>query len=271
MAGQRLMQSFPADPAHSRQQKQIHPVLTSFADEVCATVARLFAYLGTLALITILAVHGWDQLQIMLADEPLPGASWSEGTRSHRTFALSQLDTSEKSETYTILRHPLGGRKDILRWTGADGKAAAELEIYRLGGEFEEAPAATTDLAIRMNETGPLEGAGIIDSKLGLVTLFRRTGAKEAGSCAGFMRRIDDPALQISGFSCQGNTLPVRRAAISCMLNRLTLLASGNEPKLAELFARAELKRGSCGGAVASAASEDWTTGVENPLLRGTF
>ena len=55
------------------------------------------------------------------------------------------------------------------------------------------------------------------------------------------------------------------------MLNRLTLLASGNEPKLAELFARAELKRGSCGGAIASAASEDWMTGVENPLLRGTL
>ena len=53
----------------------------------------------------------------------------------------------------------------------------------------------------------------------------------------------------ISGWSCQGSGLPARRAAIGCMLNRLTLLASGNEPKLAELFARAELKRGSCAGA----------------------
>jgi hypothetical protein len=271
MALRRLMQSFPADPAHSDSARQIHPALTSFADEVCATVARLFAYLGTLALIAILAVHGWDQLQIMLSEEPLRGASWSEGNRSHRAFALSQLDPSEKSETYIILRHPLGGRKDILRWTGTDGRTLAELEIYRLGGEFDEAPATTADLAARMNETGPIEGAGIIDSKFGLVALFRRTGATATGSCAGFIKRIDDPALQISGFSCQGDALPARRAAISCMLNRLTLLASGNEPKLAELFARAELKRGSCGGAIASAASEDWMTGVENPLLRGTL
>ena len=40
--------------------------------------------------------------------------------------------------------------------------------------------------------------------------------------------------------------MPARRAAIGCMLNRLILLTAGNDPKLAELFARAELKRGSC-------------------------
>ena len=47
------------------------------------------------------------------------------------------------------------------------------------------------------------------------------------------------------------------------MLNRLTLLASGNEPKLAELFARAELKRGSCATAAAPATSADWVMGAE--------
>ena len=43
---------------------QIHPALTSFADEVCATLARLFAYMGALALLGILGIHGWDQLQV---------------------------------------------------------------------------------------------------------------------------------------------------------------------------------------------------------------
>jgi hypothetical protein len=43
-----------------------------------------------------------------------------------------------------------------------------------------------------------------------------------------------------------------RRAASGCILSRLILLSAGNEPKLAELFARAELRRGSC---VASATS----------------
>jgi hypothetical protein len=52
-------------------------------------------------------------------------------------------------------------------------------------------------------------------------------------------------------------------------LSRLILLAAGNDPKLAELFARAELRRGSCAAAAAPAASADWVTSAENPLLRG--
>ena len=55
------------------------------------------------------------------------------------------------------------------------------------------------------------------------------------------------------------------------MLNRLILLTAGNEPKLAELFARAELKRGRCAVATASATSADWVTGLENPRLRGSL
>jgi hypothetical protein len=75
-------------------------------------------------------------------------------------------------------------------------------------------------------------------------------------------KRVDDP---ISGWSCQGDALPARRAAIGCIPSRLILLTAGNDPKLAELFARAELKRGSC------AASADWVTAVENPRLRSTI
>ena len=126
------------------------------------------------------------------------------------------------------------------------------------------------DLAARMAE-GPgavLETAGVIESKFGAIALFRRPGRIDpAKSCLGFSRRFGDPALQISGWSCQGTTLPARRAAIGCMLARLTLLASGNEPRLAELFARADLKRGGCGGPMS--ASADWVTSAENPRLRG--
>ena len=64
--------------------------------------------------------------------------------------------------------------------------------------------------------------------------------------------------------------MPARRAAVGCMLNRLILLTSGNEPKLAELFARAELRRGSC-TASASSTSADWPTGAQNPNLRGAL
>ena len=117
-----------------------------------------------------------------------------------------------------------------------------------------------------------LETAGIIDSKFGAVTLLRVLGGTDrARSCLGFIKRVDDPNLRISGWSCQGDTLPARRAAISCMLNGLALLSTGNDPKLAELFARAELRRGDCAISGTPALSADWLTGTDNPRLRGAF
>jgi hypothetical protein len=118
-------------------------------------------------------------------------------------------------------------------------------------------------------DTRELEAFGVIASKFGDVALLRRPGRIDAAApCLGFVKQFDEPELQISGWSCQGTTLPARRAAIGCMLDRLTLLASGNEPRLAELFARAELKRIGC-SAAAMAVSADWVTGAENPHLRG--
>ena len=76
-----------------------------------------------------------------------------------------------------------------------------------------------------------LESAGVIESKFGSVGLLRPAGEREGfGSCLGFLKRIDHPPLQMSGWSCQGDSLPTRRAMIGCVLNRLVLLASGNDP-----------------------------------------
>jgi hypothetical protein len=103
-----------------------------------------------------------------------------------------------------------------------------------------------------------------------VVTTLRLTGTSDAAkSCLGFFRRIGDPALQISGWSCQGSGLPARRAAIACMLNRLTMLASGNEPRVAEPFARAERK--GCACANAATVPADRVMGAENPRLRGAL
>jgi len=268
------MRSFRADPAGFSFSRPIYPALTSFADEVCATLARLIAYLMILAVLAVLGLYGWDQLPRTEAAEPTAKASWAAAGRSHPSFAVSRVDIPENSETYEILRHPEGGRKDILRWIDQAGKATAELEIYRPGGEADAATDARADLAAEMPSDGAsdLETAGILDSKFGTIGLFRPAGVPDgAGSCLGFLRQIDDPPLQISGWSCQGLSTPVRRTAVGCLLNRLTLLASGNDPKLAEFFARAELRRGSCAGSAAPAQSADWVTRAEDPRLRGAF
>ena len=270
----RLMHSFPAPPANCNYTTRIHPMLTSFADEVCGTLARLCAYLMMLALIAIGAIALWEQLPDAAAMEPLANDGWALATRSAPAFAVSQLVFQDKTEAYEIYRHPEGGRKDVFHWSGTAGKPVADLEIYRPGDEFHGERAAMTGIAVRMDPAGgrDFQAAGIIDSKFGTVTLLRLAGDTDrAQSCLGFIKRIDDPKLQISGWSCLEDNLPARRAAIGCMLNRLILLSAGNDPKLAELFAHAELRRSNCATSAAPALSADWVTGTGNPRLRGTF
>jgi hypothetical protein len=183
MVRERLMPSFWTDPDHFSRTNQTPPVLTSFADEICATVARLFAYVGTLALIFILAFRGWDELQLTLADASHPRADWAMDSRSQPAFPFRQLDPLDKSETY-LGGQPWGDGRNSLRRIGGDG-------------------------------------------------------------------------------------LTAERVRIGCLLDRLTLMTSGNELKVSDLFAGAELKRGTCSGF--SAASSDWMTGPEYPQLRGTL
>lgn len=214
------------------------------ADEFCGTLARLVAYVCTLALLFILGFYLWNQLPELHAETSArPG--WTLATRSTPAFASNQYDLLYKTKSYRILRHPAGGRKDVLRWGAENGRTVAEIEIYRPGGEFE--PSAMPD------------SAGAIDSKFGPVTLLRQSG----DACLGFLKTVDQPALRVSGFVCQGETVPARGAAIACMLNRLSLIAAGNDAKLAELFARAELKRADC--------RTDWVSGSDKPTLRGAI
>ncbi len=254
---------------------QVHPALRSLADECCGVLARLIAYLGMLALIAIVGVALWDELPLKGSGDPAAKSAWSIAVRSYPAFAVSQFDLSGKTETYEILRHPDGGRKDVLRWAAQGEQPIAEIEIYRPGGELSQSGPPIAEIAARMDPDGmrELQAAGIIDSKFGAVTLLglsNRNG--DARPCLGFMKGFDRPDLRISGWSCQGDTLPARRAAIGCILDRLILLTAGNDRKLAELFAHAELKRGSCAPASAApVTSADWVTGAQNPRLRGSL
>ena len=191
---------------------------TSFADECCGTLARLFAYVGALALLGIVGLHFWNELPA--GDmEPPARAVWSPATRSYPAFAISQPESFEKTASYEILRHPGGGRKDILRWAAAPETAIAELEIYRPGDELSESGPALAELADRMDPNGAreLETAGVIDSKFGAVTLLRLAGLARGGApaCLGFLKRLDQPELRISGWSCHGELLNSLRKSVS--------------------------------------------------------
>lgn len=271
------MHSLPARMASSQYRTRFHPALVSFVDEVCGTTARLSAYLMTLALMAICGIALWQHLPdvtAMAASTKASKEAWTQAGRTSPAFAVSQFIFPGKTETYEIFRHPEGGRKDVFHWTGIGGTPAAELEIYRPGEEIDQVGSAAGYLAARMDPAGTreLEAAGVIDSKFGAVTLFRRVGGAEAArACLRFFKHVDAPKFRISGWSCLGDDLPARRAAIGCMLNRLILLTSGNDAKLGELFAHAEIRRSDCATSGAPVLSADWVLGADNPRLRGTL
>lgn len=266
------MRSIPAE--YRAGHAGIHPALQSFADDCRRTIVHLVAYMGGLAFLVIVAVCLFDRIELDTPTEPAR-TGWSAAARSHPAFAVSQFDSTGKTETYEIVRHPDGGRKDILRWAAAHEKPIAELELYRSGGEasLDGPPAAAVAARMDPDSTREIAGEGIIDSKFGPVSLFGFADRmNDVQRCLGFMKNLDTANLRISGWSCQGDGLPARRAAIACTLNRLILLTAGRDPKLAELFAHAELKRGSCPtGSALTATSADWVTGAQNPLLRGSL
>jgi hypothetical protein len=258
----------------ARQPIRIHPALWNLADECGGVAVCIVAYLGALALIAILAVHMWAELPSVLPSEPVFETGWSLADRSHPAFAVSQTDSLGKIEAYEIYRHPEGGRRDVLRWAVTpDAKLIAELELYRPGAEISQARPSADGIAARMHSDGTQEigGEGIADSKFGPIALFGFADGN-AKRCLGFIKNLEAANLRISGWSCQGESLPARRAAIGCILNRLVLLTARNDPKLAELFAQAELKRGNCAsGSGAGALSADWVTGTQNLRLRGAI
>jgi hypothetical protein len=113
-----MMPPFSADPFRSASANPVDPALTSVADEVCASVARLFAYVGTLALIGILTVRGCDQLLIMLADAATPNPTWTMADRPRPASSVKKADLVDKTDTYSTLRHRFGGSRNVLRLAG---------------------------------------------------------------------------------------------------------------------------------------------------------
>jgi hypothetical protein len=227
--------------------------LKPFRDEMRATLVRVSAYVGGLAALSIFAAHVFDAAPVIAASEPAPRADWVEIERPHAAFTLTIPEAAEAPAGYAIRRHAAGGgRKDILSLGDAQGDAPyLRVEIYRPGRESVRFDDAGSEIAARAGELGPANAVHVqepVDSKFGPLALVDFSTAGETPRhCLGFARSYDDPRLQISGWFCQGADKMIERAMLVCALDRLTLLSAGSEPKVAALFAKAELNRSFCG------------------------
>lgn len=280
------MRFIPASRAGFPHLAGIGPTLLStlrrFAMECGAVATCLAAYMVAVALIAIggvAVVRQWNfddslaelHLNAVLEAEA-PHQGWRLAAYVSPAFAVSQFDTAGATAAYEVFLNARGGRRDILRWT-AGQEPVAGLRIDRPGAELTETATVAVLMEAGFHADGleDAQAAGMVESKFGpvkLLSLIDRVGA--AAPCLGFTKTFASPSLRFEGWSCQGETAAAQRAAIACLLNRLVLLKAGNDAGLAELFARAELRRPDCGsGAVREAG--DWIVSAQNPRLRGAL
>jgi hypothetical protein len=215
------------------------------------TLLRIAAYMAALGLLGLLAVHVARLTSSAFESGPAaPAAEWVTVTKPFPAFSLSLPELADSNPDYAMRRNVSGGgRQDILSWGEINGVAPhVMIEVYRPTGEATGFNSAAREIAARLKNTGAatMKPAGVIDTKFGDMALVEFTlGA--ARQCLGFVRAYTDPQLQILGWHCVSGSAPPSRDLAACALDRLTLLAAAGEPKVRELFARAELKRTFCG------------------------
>jgi hypothetical protein len=231
----------------------MHPALHSWREELPSAFVRMLAYMGGMALLSIFAARVFQSPPVMRAITPAYHSEWIEIERPFPAFTLSIPEAAAVPASYAIRRHADGGgRKDILALGEADGTAPyLQVEIYRPGSETRSFPDPGLTIVENAAALGPVVLPGAdepLASKFGPLSIVAFDTAKGVSRhCLGFVRSYDNPALQMSGWFCQGGTEFIERSTLACALDRLTLLAAGSEPRIGALFAQAELNRSYCG------------------------
>ncbi len=246
-------------PAFSlrRSEAQLHEAAMRaiLQSDFSATCARILAYAGALALLAVVSAQLFRAAPTATADgaTAVAQSEWIDVAKPFPAFALPMPELASSGYGYGMRRHVAGGgRRDIMSWGELNGDAPhLMVEIYRPGGEFTPFGAAEDEIAARtdgLTDATAIAPAGEMDSKFGSVALVEFTlKSKPMRQCLGFARAYDRPRLEILGWYCSSGSEWVERDLAACALDRLTLMAAGSDPKIGELFARAELKRTFCG------------------------
>jgi hypothetical protein len=226
-------------------------------EDIRATIVRILAYMGALAILAIAAASFFRPAAVVAAVEvPMPAPEWINVERPHPAFEMVMPELAALDSGYAILRRAAdGARKDVISYGEAAGNDPyVTVEIYRPGAESERFIDAPSEIAARITHftvTDDVKPDGVLDSKFGAVPLVdfaiaARPSPKQR-RCLGFAKAFDEPVMQIAGWYCSAGDEVVDRSTLVCALDRLTMLSAGGDAKLAQLFARAEIKRTFCG------------------------
>jgi hypothetical protein len=238
----------------------VRPATYSIPDDICATLVRLLAYMGALAALAVAAASFFaapSDIVAALDSASAQRPAWSTVERPYPAFELLMPELAGSTYDYAIQRRAKdGARKDMLTWGDmtwgepADAGPYVMVEVYRPATASDRFLDASSEIATRIVDyavTDDVKPDGQIDSKFGPVPLvdFSVAPQDHERRCLGFARTFNQPAMQISGWYCSAGHEVVDRTTVACLLDRLTLV--NGDAKLAEMFARAEVKRTFCG------------------------
>ena len=116
----------------------MHPALHSWRDELPAAFVRVLAYLGGLAVLSVLCAQFFQSPTTIGVATPAQQTEWIEIERPFPAFALSIPEAADVPSSYAIRRNVEGGgRKDILMLGEPDSVSPyLQVEIYRPGREI---------------------------------------------------------------------------------------------------------------------------------------
>jgi hypothetical protein len=233
----------------------VRPASYSIPDDIRATLVRLLAYMGALAALAVAAASFFAapaDIVAALGSTSAQRPAWSTVERPYPAFELLMPELAGSTYDYAIQRRARdGARKDRLSWgEPADAGPYVMVEIYRPAAASDRFLDASSEIATRIVDyavTDDVKPDGQIDSKFGPVPLvdFAVAPQDHERRCLGFARTFGQPVMQIAGWYCSAGREVVDRTMVACLLDRLTLV--NGDAKLAEMFARAEVKRTFCG------------------------
>ena len=223
------------------------------------------------------------------SEEAPPSASttpakpaWLPVIRPIRLILLEAPELAKTISNYEAVRSTVGdGREDSLSF-GSVARIDApfmRIAIYRAGAEAVSPAPFFVELSRRAAFSGlsvtKIAPSSPMQTKFGEMETAETKLVSEGTerSCVAFRHGVDGDKLRIFGWYCASVAAFVGKAALSCVIDRLSLISAGEDNALRDAFVVAERQRAACAKAPMLAATAPLPAVAQSaqpPRLRGT-
>ncbi len=251
------------------------------------TIMAVLATLAGMASVTILLLNPPEILLKSAARPVQQPSGWVDIVKPFQLYGMPSALFGSDPRQFTARRHLAhGGRIDSMSF-GADAPGPGHwlhIEIRRFGSEGELANEPEIPLYAEMTRQAAQAGGSIaryglpqrVDTRFGPLEMadLQIAAGDRMTSCTGFRLTRQPPGLGFAGLACGTAARQMDRQAVLCAIDRLDLIASGDDRELGDFFARRELRRGrECATSrIGRVDRPDWLApAIETASLKGSL